>query len=127
MKPERKNAELECSLCARTIPEGKENCLYCGTMPAPVLEELRVVGQGREKKETKEDHEREGRTEGVWSTSQFGAGVGYPTDPTLAVEFYTNQLMAMKSQRKAPLSKGMKMIIFFVSMLLGGIAVWLMK
>jgi len=118
---------LECSLCARAIPEGKDNCLYCGTVLAPVLEELPVLGRGREEIEEKEEQEGEGQGGEVWSTTQCGTGVGYPTDPKLAVEFYMNQLMAMKSQRKAPLSRGMKVIIFFVSMLLGGIAVWFLK
>ena len=118
---------MECSLCTRAIPEGKDNCLYCGTVAASVLEEIIVVGQGREEKEEKEGQERGGQSGEVWSTTRCGNGVGYPTDPKLAVEFYMNQLMAMKSQRKAPLSRGLKVIIFFVSMLLGGIVVWLLK
>jgi hypothetical protein len=77
--------------------------------------------------EEKAEPEREGESGAVWSTTHCGTGVGYPTDPKLAVEFYVNQLMAMKSQRKTPLSRGLKAIIFFVSMLLGGIAVWLLK
>jgi hypothetical protein len=85
------------------------------------------VGHGREETEPKEGQDREGQTEEVWSPSPLGKGVGYPTDPKLAVEFYMNQLMTMKSQRKPPLSRGMKVIIFFVSMLLGGIVVWLLK
>ena len=118
---------MECALCARAIPDGKDNCLYCGTGTAPVLEVPRVVGKGRAEIEPKEGQGREGQTEEVWSPTPFGKGVGYPTDPNLAVEFYMNQLMAMKSQRKPPLSRGTKVVIFFVSMLLGGIVVWLLK
>lgn len=83
--------------------------------------------QGRDGTEPEGEQHREDQTRDVWSRPQFVTGVGYPTDPKLAVEYYMNQLMAMKSQRKPPLSKGVKVVIFFVSMLLGGIAVWLLK
>jgi hypothetical protein len=114
-------------MCAQAIPEGQEDCLHCRKATAPVLVNSGVVKRRLEEIEVQEKQKSQDGTKAVWARPSLGAGVGYPTDPKLAVEFYTNQLMAMQSQRKPPLSRGMKVIIFFVSMLLGGIVVWLLK
>lgn len=64
--------------------------------------------------------------EAVWSTSEYWRGPGIPGDPKRAEEFLIQELMATRTNRRVPLSRGMQMVLFLIAMLLGGVGVLLL-
>lgn len=94
---------MECRDCGHDIPEGKGSCIYCGAV-------VKSMDRSNSAENGLSGHGSEGGCE------SGDAG-----------EYVTQELSRIKSRRKNPLSKTALACIFFLSMLVGGVIVWLFK
>ncbi len=92
---------MKCARCRHDIPAGKNECLYCGA----------AVG---------------GRAKNDENTLPGDAG-GRGAEIKRSEDYLMTRLSVMKSERKSPVSKTVLACVFFVSMLVGGVIVWLLK
>lgn len=91
---------MECKQCGHKIPQGKDKCIYCGR---PV--DGAQGDPGRDPSEGADASIRETRLEE-------------------AEAYLSRQTDLMRSRRKSPVSKVLLAILFFLSMLVGGLIVW---
>lgn len=94
---------MKCLHCGHDIPEGKTLCIYCGAV---------VRGMNRS---TPDQNGVSGN--GPEGISDFIEGE----------DSMTQELTRLKSRRKKTVSKAALVFIFLLSMLLGGLVVWLFK
>jgi len=103
---------VKCPKCRHAIPEGREKCLYCGCSVSGNNPE-RSSGVGIEKVSGES---------GLYAQTGKVQGIQEDLESIEALLF--RQLERSGSKRRTPLSKGLQVAIFFLSMLLGGLIVW---
>lgn len=95
---------MQCPKCDRRVPEGKNNCLYCGSVvndAGSFPQEGTLVDNGSQD----------------WRLDLKG----------LSNEDVLLTFGLKKTKKKVPMSKAVLMLIFMSSFVLGGLVVWLLR
>jgi len=95
---------VQCPKCDHSVPEGKNKCLYCGT----VVDDVGSFAQGA-----------------TWVDSgsqDWRLKVKGLSDEDVLLTFGLK-----KTKKKLPMSKAVLMLIFMSSFVLGGLVVWLLR